>query len=159
MYERGVHVRPPRPGDKEVLAELIYRFYMLNEEFDPLWTLKDDAKEAAAAEAEKIVAGGGGEIVLVAQVAEEVVGYIRGYIREMPLLANGRMAVVKEIYVKPQARRLGLGSLLLERFSEEARRLGARAVAGEFPAQNAIAHRFYERLGFRSFMYTMIKEV
>ncbi|BAN89755.1 GNAT family N-acetyltransferase [Aeropyrum camini] len=159
MYERGVHVRPPRPGDKGVLAELIYRFYMLNEEFDPLWTLRDDAREAAAEEAEKIVSGGNGDIVLVAEAGEEVVGFIRGYIREMPLLANGRVAVVKEIYVKPQARRIGLGTLLIERFSEEARKLGARAVAGEFPAQNAIAHRFYERLGFRSFMHTMIREV
>lgn len=157
MYEKGIIVREPREGDVEVLAELVYRFYMLNEEFDPLWSLADNAKSEARREAERLVKGS--DMVLVVEAEGRVVGYIRGYFREMPMLRSRVIAVVRELYVHPSFRGLGIGSLLIERFIARARENGARAIAVEFPTQNVIAERFYDRLDFRRFMNVYIKEV
>ncbi|MCL6481675.1 MAG: ribosomal protein S18-alanine N-acetyltransferase [Firmicutes bacterium] len=58
-------------------------------------------------------------------------------------------AEILNLAVRPEARRLGLGSQLLARALEEARRAGVRRVGLEVRASNVAAIRFYERHGFR----------
>ncbi|MCE4604122.1 MAG: GNAT family N-acetyltransferase [Aeropyrum sp.] len=159
MYDRGAVVREPRKEDVEQLSTLIYRFYMLNEEFDPLWSLSENAREEAIREAEKCVEPGREEIVLVVEVDGSLAGYIRGYVREFPMLKSRRIAVIRELYVHPSHRGLGLGSLLIDRFGDKARAVGAKAIAVEFPTQNIIAENFYRKLDFRRFMTIYIREV
>ena len=36
---------------------------------------------------------------------------------------------------------------------------GAARIAAEVPSQNVVAKRFYEKLGFREFMVTFVREV
>jgi ribosomal protein S18 acetylase RimI-like enzyme len=159
LYEPGVSVRPPSRGDEEGLARLIYRFYAFNEEFDPAWALGENAEEDARREAEKLAAGETSDIVLVAEVDGELVGYVRGVIRRFPLLKDGAIGVITELYVHPKYRGRRIGAVLIERFSDEARRRGAVRIAAEVPSRNVVAEKFYEKLGFRRFMETFVKEV
>ena len=160
MYEAGVTIRRPKKGDEADLALLIYRFYLFNEEFDPAWSLSDNAKDSAITEAARLVSQReNGEIVLVAEINGSLVGYVRGFIRTLPLLSEGSIAVISELYVKPGFRGRGVGKLLIDAFSDEARRMNASRIAAEVPSQNIVAEKFYEKLGFRKFMITFVKEV
>lgn len=158
MYDPGVVVRRPTKADVGDLANLIYRFYRLNEEFDPAWSLKDDAAEEAKRLAEHLVASND-EIVYVAVVDGRVAGYARAMIREYPLLAKPRLAVVTELYVLPAYRGRGIGRLLIAEIMAEARRRGAHAVAAEVPSRNMVALNIYREQGFRDHMKTLIKEL
>ena len=159
MYEPGIIVRKPRPDDLDVLGELILRFYMFNEEFDPAWSLREDAKTRSRIAAKEYLKPDPSLIVLVAEVEGSVVGYIRGFLREMPLLREGYIAVITEFYVHPSHRGRRVGATLIERFLEEAKMKGAARIAAEVPSQNVVAKRFYEKLGFREFMVTFVREV
>ncbi|MEB3851927.1 MAG: GNAT family N-acetyltransferase [Desulfurococcales archaeon] len=156
MYEPSVVVRKALPDDIPKAADLIYRFYLFNEEFDPAWAAVEDrsrAEELArnAVESER-------EILLVAEENGEVVGVARAVLEENPMLEASPLAVLKELYVKPEYRRRGIASLLVEEAFRALQEAGARALAAEFPAQNRVAKSFYEKLGFRAFRSVYIRE-
>lgn len=158
MYDPGVAVRRPNRGDVEDLASLIYRFYRLNEEFDPAWSLREDAAGEARRLAERLSASSD-EMVYVAVVDGRVAGYARAAMREYPLLAKPRLAVVTELYVLPAYRGRGIGRLLIAEIMAEAGRRGAHAVAAEVPSRNMVALNIYREQGFREHMKTLIKEL
>ncbi len=58
-------------------------------------------------------------------------------------------AEILNLAVLPEARRQGIGSRLILKVLEEARRAGARRAWLEVRASNAAAVRFYEHHGFR----------
>jgi putative acetyltransferase len=57
---------------------------------------------------------------------------------------------VKRMFVKPQARRLGVGGALLARIEDLARQEGLSRVVLETGSNFAAAKRVYERGGFQS---------
>jgi ribosomal protein S18 acetylase RimI-like enzyme len=88
-------------------------------------------------------------LVLVARAGEgqAVVGYsvaTFGYDLEFA----GRDAFVTELFVKPEARRRGLGRRLLEATLEQLRQRGANTVHLMVRPDNQRARALYERLGF-----------
>lgn len=158
MHDAGVTVRPPREGDEEGLARLILRFYSLNEEFDPAWSLSREAGERAAEAAKRYIAGEAG-LVLVAEVNGVLAGYVRAATREYPLLENPLMLVIEELYVIPQFRGRRIGRVLIAEVENAARRLGAGAVAAEVPAKNTVALSLYSGQGFRELSRVYVKQV
>jgi len=158
LHEAGVTVRPPREGDEEGLANLILRFYSLNEEFDPAWSLARDARERAASVARRYIAGSEG-LVLLAEVEGRLAGYVRAVRREYPLLENPLMLVIEELYVLPQFRGRGIGRVLIAEVERAARSMGAGAVAAEVPAKNTVALSLYNGQGFRELARVYVKQV
>lgn len=156
-YEPGIIVRMPEDGDLEELASLIKRFHLLNEEFDPAWSLREDADGLVRDLAMSYISGRDG-LVLVAEYEGSLVGYIRVVFRDKPLLRLARMAVIEELYVVPRMRGRGVARLLIDHAERMASSRGARVIAAEFPHENSVAEDFYKRSGFRRFACIFIKE-
>ncbi len=157
MYEPGIHVRKPTENDMEQLAELINRFYLFNEEFDPAWAIVEKAEAEAKTLAKEYIEGKG--ITLVAVIDDKVVGYIHAEIRENRMLESKKLGVITEVYVHPQARRRGIASRLVEEIQVLLGERGVKHVAAEFPAENFVARNFYSKLKFRPYASIYLREV
>jgi ribosomal protein S18 acetylase RimI-like enzyme len=157
MYEPGIHVRKPREEDLDQLADLIKRFYLFNEEFDPAWSIVPDPDNSARTLAKEYIEGSGK--TLVALIDSTIVGYIHAEIRENKMLEAGKLGVITEIYVHPQARRRGIASRLVEEMQALLSEEKIRHIAAEFPAQNFVAKEFYSKLKFRPYADIYLREV
>lgn len=158
MYEPSIVVRKAGPDDIEELLVMIEKFYRFNEELDPAWSIKEVARGVAREMASKYIEDPN-SVVLVAQVDGKIIGFVRAEIRENPILENGRLGIIVELYVHPQYRRRGAARRLVEEASKELALRGVSIVGAEFPTANSIARAFYENLGFRPYLSVYIKEV
>ena len=147
-----IHLRPARAGDVPMLVPLLLRLKRLNEEFDPLLKVRDDA-EAQAKEVLRQQIADPKAVVLAAEgIGDDhgkVVGIVRAVVRERPFYAPEQEGVILDIYLLPLYRRRGVGEYLLREVSAALKEKGAAIVTAEFPAQNEIATRFYTKRGFR----------
>jgi ribosomal protein S18 acetylase RimI-like enzyme len=134
------------------LVPLLLRLKRLNEEFDPLLKVREDAEE----QARRILTADVGNpkaVVLAADGVvgdrEKVVGFVRAVVRERPFYAPEQEGVILDIYLLPLYRRRGVGEYFLRETVTALKARGAGIVTAEFPAQNEIASRFYTKRGFR----------
>ena len=63
---------------------------------------------------------------------------------------GGRSAFLDELYVRPESRGQGIGTIALRLLRDACRRLGARSLALEVNFDNAQAEALYRREGFTS---------
>ena len=90
-------------------------------------------------------------LILVAthDTADIVIGHLVGYWFEAgPTRHPGRFAVLQSIYVDPDERDAGVGSLLTQRFLDWSREHGCIEAGVSVYAENRSAQRFYTRHGF-----------
>jgi len=148
-----IHLRPAREEDVATLVPLLLRLKRLNEEFDPLLKVRDDAEQQARQILKADIANPKA-IVLAAEGVgadkDRVVGFVRALVRERPFYAPEHEGVILDIYLLPLYRRKGVGEHILREASNALRAKGAGVVTAEFPAQNEIASRFYSKRGFRA---------
>jgi ribosomal protein S18 acetylase RimI-like enzyme len=147
-----IHLRPAREADIPVLVPLLLRLKRLNEEFDPLLRVRDDAGQQAQqllranlADPKSVVLAAEG----VGTDKDKVVGFVRAVVRERPFYVPEHEGVILDIYLLPLYRRRSVGEYLLREVSAALKAKGAGVVTAEFPAQNEIASRFYAKRGFR----------
>ena len=147
-----IHLRPAHEADLPALVPLLLRLKRLNEEFDPLLKVRDDAAE----QAKSILASNLRDPKSLVWAAEgvgpdkdKVVGLVRAVVRERPFYAPEHEGVILDIYLLPLYRRRGVGEYLLREVSAALKAKGAGVVTAEFPTQNEIASRFYVKRGFR----------
>jgi len=147
-----IHLRPARPADVPALVGLLLRLKRLNEEFDPLLKVRDDAEKQARTVLEANL-GDPKAVVLAAEGVgsekEKVVGFVRALLRERPFYSPEWEGVIVDIYLLPLYRRRGVGEYVLRETTAALKAKGAGVVTAEFPAQNEIASRFYAKRGFR----------
>jgi ribosomal protein S18 acetylase RimI-like enzyme len=147
-----IHLRPARAKDVPALVPLLLRLKRLNEEFDPLLKVRDDA-EAQARTILTAQLDDPKSVVLAAEGVgpdkDKVVGFVRAVVRERPFYSPEFEGVITDIYLLPLYRRHGVGEYLLKEISSALKAKGAGVVVAEFPAQNEIAIRFYAKRGFR----------
>jgi ribosomal protein S18 acetylase RimI-like enzyme len=147
-----IHLRPARATDLPALVPLLLRLKRLNEEFDPLLKVRDDAEEQARAVLTANLSDPKAVILAAEGVGadkDKVVGFVRALLRERPFYAPEWEGVIVDIYLLPLYRRHGVGEYLLREISAALKSKGAGVVTAEFPAQNEIAVRFYAKRGFR----------
>jgi ribosomal protein S18 acetylase RimI-like enzyme len=148
-----IHLRPARPNDVPALVPLLLRLKRLNEEFDPLLKVRDDA-DAQAKEVLQTQLADPKVVLLAAEGVgsdkDKVVGFVRALVRERPFYTPEWEGVIVDIYLLPLYRRHGVGEYLLREVSAALKAKGAGIVTAEFPAQNEIATRFYAKRGFRA---------
>jgi ribosomal protein S18 acetylase RimI-like enzyme len=147
-----IHLRPARAKDVPTLVGLLLRLKRLNEEFDPLLKVREDA-EAQARTILTAQLDDPKSVVLAAEGVgpdkDKVVGFVRAVVRERPFYTPEYEGVITDIYLLPLYRRHGVGEYLLKEISNAVKAKGAGVVIAEFPAQNEIASRFYAKRGFR----------
>jgi ribosomal protein S18 acetylase RimI-like enzyme len=147
-----IHLRPATDADIPVLVPLLLRLKRLNEEFDPLLKVRDDA-DAQARSLLKANIADPKSVVLAAEGVgadkDKVVGFVRAVVRERPFYVPEHEGVILDIYLLPLYRRHRVGEYLLHEVSAALKARGAGVVTAEFPAQNEIASRFYAKRGFR----------
>jgi ribosomal protein S18 acetylase RimI-like enzyme len=148
-----IHLRPAGPGDIPALVPLLLRLKRLNEEFDPLLKVRDDA-EHQAHEVLRAQLTDPKVVLLAAEGVgpdkDKVVGFVRALVRERPFYTPEWEGVILDIYLLPLYRRRGVGEYLLRETSAALKAKGAGVVTAEFPSQNEIATRFYAKRGFRA---------
>lgn len=155
MYEPGIVIRPVEKDDLPKLVDMVKRFYLFNEEFNPFMELSEKYSEFVLGVLEERLSND--SIFLVAINDEEIAGYVYGVIEINKLLRIGKIALIKELYVSPIYRNRGIASRLLEEFSLQVRKEDVQVVAAEFPASNYIARNFYEKNGFKEFRSIYMK--
>jgi ribosomal protein S18 acetylase RimI-like enzyme len=147
-----IHLRAAVVGDIPALVPLLLRLKRLNEEFDPLLKVRDDA-DAQARQVLRAQIADPKAVVLAAEGIgvdkDKVVGFVRALVRERPFYVPENEGVILDIYLLPLYRRRGVGEYLLREASLALKAKGAGVVTAEFPAQNEIAARFYAKRGFR----------
>jgi ribosomal protein S18 acetylase RimI-like enzyme len=150
--ERSIRLRPAVEADVPGLVPLLLRLKRLNEEFDPLLRVRDDA-EKQAREILRAQIADPKAVVLAAEGTgadrDKLVGVVRAIVRERPFYTPEFEGVILDIYLLPLYRRRGVGEYLLHEVSTALKAKGAGVVTAEFPAQNEIASRFYAKRGFR----------
>ena len=148
-----IHLRPARPADVPALVPLLLRLKRLNEEFDPLLKVRDDA-EGQASEVLRAQLSDPKAVILAAEGVgpdkDKVVGFVRALVRERLFYTPEWEGVIVDIYLLPLYRRHGVGEYLLREVSAALKAKGAGVVTAEFPSQNEIASRFYAKRGFRA---------
>jgi len=147
-----IHLRPARPADLPTLVPLLLRLKRLNEEFDPLLKVREDAAEQAKAVLTSNLADPKSLVLAAEGVGpdkDKVVGIVRAVVRERPFYVPEHEGVILDIYLLPLYRRHGVGEYLLREASAALKAKGAEIVTAEFPAQNEIAAKFYAKRGFR----------
>jgi ribosomal protein S18 acetylase RimI-like enzyme len=147
-----IHLRPAREADIPALVPLLLRLKRLNEEFDPLLKVREDADEQARSIVHANLADPKSLVLAAEGVGpdkDKVVGFVRAMVRERPFYIPEHEGVILDIYLLPLYRRRGVGEYLLREVSAALKSKGAGLVTAEFPAQNEIASRFYAKRGFR----------
>ncbi|MGI0053015.1 MAG: GNAT family N-acetyltransferase [Thermoplasmata archaeon] len=150
--EGQIRLRPATEADLLHLVPVLLRLKRLNEEFDPLLKVREDA-EARALEILRADLANPRSVLLLAEGrghdAGKTVGIVRATVRERPFYVPQFEGVIQDIYLLPLYRRHGVGEFLLKETVRHLKERGAGLVTAEFPTQNEIASRFYQKRGFR----------
>jgi len=147
-----VHLRPATAKDVGALVPLLVRLKRLNEEFDPLLRVRDDAAERAEEILKEDLESSHALVLAVEGTGTDkgkIVGVVRAHVRDRNFYAPEREGVILDIYLLPIYRRHGVGEYVLRETTQRLKDKGAGIVVAEFPAQNEIAARFYQKLGYR----------
>ena len=154
-------IRPARPGDHDALVE---QYLGLNLHEDPLThdrvTDRAGAEESLAA-AEAWVAKSNG-VVLVGEVDGRVVGHLFLTFEQSPPFVRNEMrayAYIAELFVRAEARRMGVARALLEEAERIARARGVSRIMVSAIAGNESAETTYDRAGFAPYATELIKRL
>jgi ribosomal protein S18 acetylase RimI-like enzyme len=144
-----IQIRCALKGDSAHIADLVVRTKRLNNEFDPLFAVVEDAKSRS----EKYIVstiGSPDELLLVAADGSKIVGVLRGEMRERIFYDPHVEGLITDFYILPEYRRKALGNKMISQASSELKKMGAQIIVADVPTQNEIATRFYVKRGFRS---------
>jgi ribosomal protein S18 acetylase RimI-like enzyme len=153
-------VRRATAADRTRLGEMAGKLVRLHYGFDPQrflllenveegygkWLVKESGRDAA--------------VVLVAAQGDEIVGYLYG--AEEPRSYNDLLdacGYVHDVWVEEPARRHGTAAALVERACAIFKERGAPRVVLMAATKNETAQRLFGRLGFRSTMIEMTREL
>lgn len=154
----GFSIRQARGEDVDQISELVLRLKKLNEEFDPLYTVRPEGLEIArkyvseSLESEDV-------IMLVAEALGKIVGVLRIEVRSRIFYEPLMVGVITDLYVMPSYRRRGVGEALVSTAIKTLRSRGVSLISAEFPPMNKIAVEFYTNMGFKPLLYMFFKEV
>ncbi len=104
------------------------------------------------------------EAFIIAEEDAHIVGFVFGYIRDVPseVLIRwnaSKVGQVELLVVDPRSRRRGMGTMLLDRLFEIFSRNGVDIVTLHCPAEATEAKKLYNKTGFVTRAYAMKKRL
>ena len=148
-------IRPARPGDLERLAELWIAFLEEQADLDDRVQVAEDALERWRNDYPAWIHRDQRHI-LVAERGGELSGFAAAIRHEpAPIFAYVPEVFVEELYVRPDARRKGLGAALFGSMREWGESWGARRIRLSVLASNEEARAFWSSLGLTDMSITM----
>lgn len=149
MAEREFTIRPGRRDDAPAAARLWMQSAAEHAAYDHVYSTAPEAERTMRRFLADL-ASSSHSFLFVAVVADEVIGFISGEIREgSPTFHSKTWASVDDVYVAEGHRSLGVGRALLKSVESWARERGAHGVSLQVAAANTRGRKFYGDLGFR----------
>jgi GNAT superfamily N-acetyltransferase len=134
--------------------ELVAMAEELHEHHMPLGlpALKTDFAESWR----KFIAPGPERLVLIARFGDDAIGYMAARLNHSNS-TDEVVGFIDDAYVRPMARRFGVGEAMLERAESWCRERGVTTVRLNVLAANEIGMSFWRKSGYAPFSYTMAK--
>lgn len=149
MARKEFIVRSGRREDAAAAARLWMQSAEEHTAHDPIYTVSPDAERTMRRFLADLTSSSL-TFLLVAQVEEEIVGFVSGDLREgSPTFQSKTWASVDDIYVTSGYRSLGVGKALIRHVESWARDKGASGISLQVAASNHRGRNFYKELGFR----------
>lgn len=145
--QEEILMRKAKEQDAEAILELVLRLKKLNEEFDPLFTVSEDARRAGEEYVKKAIESQDC-FVAVAEAGKRVVGVVKVDFRTRTFYTPKKEARIVELYLLPEFRRKGFGEKMVNYVADSLRNK-IDILTVEFPSANKISTSFYTKLGFR----------
>lgn len=102
----------------------------------------------------------GRNLLLVAKIDNAVVGFAFASIfRNYPLNVSKTIGAIDDVYVLPEFRGKGIGKKLAVECLNKMKAASVKAVTLQVLTENKAAIRLYEKLGFKTYRYGMVKQI
>jgi ribosomal protein S18 acetylase RimI-like enzyme len=157
----AVTVRRARADDESAMGRLGAMLVAEHHEFDPkrflapVPMLPERYGHFLASQADQPA-----KVVLVAERADELVGYAYGGMEGNDYMAlRGPAGVLYDLVVDPGHRRQGIGTALMQAALDALAELGAPRVLLFTAEKNHVAQAMFDRVGFRRTMIEMTREI
>lgn len=152
-------LREAEATDVEVLKELYLDMYSYLGSLAMPYTIAEDSLEDVL----KILVKARQTTILVGELDGEIVGFLTMDIakidRKLKLEPTNIIGFIKDLYIVPDKRRLGLADLFLQKGEELLMEIGASAIECNVIIDNDSAMKFWESKGFSKMAYVMYKRL
>lgn len=157
--DNAVEIRHAVPEDAPILGRLGALLVRTHHDFDPDRFIQATANtEQGYGSFLKSQLDADNVLVLVAEIAGEVIGYAYAAIEGYDYMAlRGPAAVLNDIVVDSAHRGRGIGLALLDAMMTDLESRGAPMVVLSTADRNEAAQRFFSRAGFRRTMIEMTR--
>lgn len=143
-----VVIRKARDGELKVVQELNHQLFLHDEEYDPFLDMNWSFGKIGENYFKKRIAGGDG-VCFVAEMNEEIVGYLAGgIIKPYDYRTIKKQTELENTLVNKNFRGRGIGEKLFNEFVKWSREQGAERIKVSASSENLGAIRFYEKAGF-----------
>lgn len=136
-----MQITPAKASDIPALCELIGILFSQEADFKPDF----DAQSRGLAQ---IISHPEVGVIFVARKNEQVLGMVN-LLYTVSTALGGRVALLEDMVVSPDARNSGLGSKILQQAIQFARLSGCKRITLLTDGTNESAHRFYQNHGFK----------
>ena len=147
-------IRDAQPKDANQLDELLTQLIRYESQFDPNLnencTITDNYCNKIGLDGHKF---------LLIEDEGEIVGYLYGFIAQMPDVINQPAAFLDALYVDEKSRKKGYASVLFSDFKKFAQEKGACRIELKVFSSNQKALGLYEKLLFKEFKKYMYLEL
>ena len=154
-----MNIRPAEPSEvEEISRELWLPLAQEMEEVSNYNQLKEGLNLEATIEHKQEAVESDEKYLFVAENDGKLIGFISATVEEsVPIFSRGDKLKINEMYVRPENRREGLASRLMERIEEVADDKEVETIELSVDVENKSAQELYRKHGFETSRKRMVK--
>lgn len=144
-----VEVRKAREGDLKAVQDLNYQLFVHDSQFEPELNMDWPYREGEEYFKRRIQGEDG--VCLVAEMGDQIAGYLAGGIRGGEDWLKVLRSEIENMFVLKEFRKAGVGRILVEEFKQWSQEKGAKRVVVNAFWGNIGSIEFYKKIGFESY--------